>query len=371
MVPSPTAATATARNEARQWTVIEGGRRSQGAKRGETLELIQIFRGLAALLVLLYHVTHTNHFHLGYASNAFGWGHCGVDFFFVLSGFVMLYAHFEQAGRPRLAWRFLLKRAIRIYPIYWCVLAVTVFMFWTYPPTLHNMWATPSTLQPSTLRSAIFLADPRRPVVSVAWTLSYELLFYAFFTLYILCGARSFTVLSLAWCSLLVAQSTGVIHWPYPILLRPVILEFFVGCIAAVLVKRLDWKRVPGWSVVAVMAGCVGVGLAELHGLIDGYKWYALPFFLLIWIGAAYDRSTPRRYPRLLVLIGEASYAIYLIHYGMIAIFAETIDRWRPWASLAPNATLTALAVVIVAAGIAVHSWIELPLLAAARRRLR
>ena len=66
-----------------------------------TLELIQVFRGAAATMVVLYHVGSINHFYSPFLGNVFGFGHSGVDFFFILSGFIMLYVHYEAArGLP-------------------------------------------------------------------------------------------------------------------------------------------------------------------------------------------------------------------------------------------------------------------------------
>jgi exopolysaccharide production protein ExoZ len=353
------------------------------ARRG-TLQLIQVFRGAAATMVMLYHVTNVNHFHFPFLGNAFGFGHSGIDFFFVLSGFIMLYVHYEKGGHiptTRAAWRsmfvharrtgrFLAMRAIRIFPIYWCVLAVTVAAFWMYPPTADNVWAPLSTLQPKTLVQAVFLTNPDMAIVVVAWTLTYEVIFYVFFSLYILCGARAFAVLALAWCGAIGAQWNGVAPWPHPILLRPLVAEFFLGCLAAVLVKRFGPKNMSGWWVLVVVALCAAVARAELVGAIDAYRWYWAPYFLLILVGAAYDQATRRSYPRLPVLLGEASYSIYLIHYGMIALFAETIGPYRSVASKAPNITLALLALTILTAGVLVHWGVEQPLLTSARRHI-
>ncbi len=52
---------------------------------------------------------------------AFGFGHAGVDFFFVLSGFIIMHAHTADIGKPERLYRYLWRRATRIYPIYWIV----------------------------------------------------------------------------------------------------------------------------------------------------------------------------------------------------------------------------------------------------------
>src|SRR5262249_17438079 len=158
-------------------------------------------------------------------------------------------------------------------------------------------------------------------IVKVAWTLSYELVFYAFFASYFLCGAVVFSVLMLGWSVAIATQWAGLTMWPHPVLLRPIVTEFFLGCLIAVLVRQLGPRRISGWWLLLPVAVIVATARAEVLGVIDAYEWWALPCALLILVGAAYDRSTARRYPRALVLVGEASYSIYLIHYGMIVLF--------------------------------------------------
>lgn len=337
------------------------------AKTPGTLQLIQIFRGAAAVSVLLFHVSMTNHFYSPYLGNAFGWGHAGVDFFFQLSGFIMLYVHWDQAGKAGRVWRFLILRAIRIYPIYWCALAATLALYWVYPPTPANMWA-PATVDAKMLLDSVLLWDPAHPIVGPAWTLTHEVVFYLFFSLYFLVGRALFALLSLAWLGAIVAQWQGFIAWPHPVLLRLIVGEFFLGMLAAVIVRCWQPRRVSGWWVVLAIAFCMVFARAEILGAIDPYKWWAIPSFVLLVAGGLYDRASTRPQDPALLLVGDASYAIYLIHYGLIVLFAQTIGSYRAMASQAPETVLTLLAAAIVLTGVMVHVWIERPLLRAARR---
>jgi peptidoglycan/LPS O-acetylase OafA/YrhL len=340
--------------------------------RPRTLQLIQVFRGAAALMVMLYHVGMVNRFYAPFLGNVFGFGHSGIDFFFVLSGFIMLYVHYEQAGRARSTGRFLALRAARIYPIYWCVLAVTVACFWAFPQRPDWTWAPGKTLEPETLTRAIFLyRQDQDAIVPVAWTLSYELVFYLFFSVFFLAGARVFAALAALWSIAIAVQWSGVAYLgPYPVLLRPVICEFFLGCLAAWLAKRLCGLRVPGWWLVLPAALVGVVARAELVGAIDGYTWYALPYFLLILVGALYDQSTTRAFPRFPLLLGDASYSLYLVHFGSIVLASVALGWFRVEASRAPNLALAVVSVIIVAIGIVVHLMVERPILNALRRRI-
>jgi peptidoglycan/LPS O-acetylase OafA/YrhL len=183
-------------------------------------------------------------------------------------------------------------------------------------------------------------------------------------------GKRGFALLSLAWFGAIVAQWQGVISWPYPILLRLIGGDFFLGMIAAVLVKCWAPSRVSGWWVVLALALWVVFARAEILGAIDAYKWYAIPSFALLLAGGLYDQATTDTYSRPLVLIGEASYVIYLVHYGLIVLFAQTVYAYRSVADYAPEVTLTLWAVVIVLVGVLVHVAIEQPLLRLSRRVL-
>jgi peptidoglycan/LPS O-acetylase OafA/YrhL len=336
----------------------------------KTLELIQVFRGAAASLVVLYHVTRTNHFHGDWLGGAFGWGHAGVDFFFQLSGFIMLYVHWDQAGDVRRAPRFLIARVLRIYPIYWCVLALTIGMFWRHPPSPQNVWAPLNTLDPTTMLSSVLLLDPDHTIVGPAWTLTYEMAFYVFFSSFFLLPRLVFAACALCWFSAVVAQWQGWIAWPYPILLRLIVGEFFLGMLAALIVRWWSPRRVSAWWVAFGVAVWIVFARAEMTLQIDAYKWYAIPSFVLLLTGALYDHATRRTYDRVLVLIGAASYSIYLVHYGLIVLFAETVDAYRPLASVLPEVTLALLAVAIILVGILVHLWVEQPLLRFLRRRL-
>lgn len=338
----------------------------------ETLELIQVFRGLAATLVVLHHVSTSNGLYFPFLGGLVLFGHCGVDFFFILSGFIILYVHWDKAGAADEVGRFLALRATRIFPLYWCVLAVTVVCFWWFGEPPGGGWVPKSTLTADTLARAVVLyRQDFEAIVRVAWTLSYELVFYAFFAAYFLVGARPFVVLMLVWSALILLRWNGVVNLGFhPILLRPLVAEFFLGCLAAFLVRRVPLRVAAGWLLLPVGL-LAGLALAEWQMLIDGYAWWwAPPFFLLVLLGAAYDRATRRRYPRWLVLLGAASYAIYLVHLNVIALFAATLYLWRPTAYLVPNLVLCLLTLAVLGVGTAVHLIVERPLLAGARRWL-
>ncbi len=332
------------------------------------LQLIQIFRGLAATLVVFYHATTVGGTNLQvyFLNNLFHFGHCGVDFFFVLSGFIILHAHYEQAGKRGRIPAYLTARFIRIFPIYWIMMAAYLVFYWHHPernvPTLFD-W--------DTLARAFVLYDQsNEPVVPVAWTLTYELVFYLFFTLYFVVGRAIFGLMTLAWVALVFAEWAGGLRTGHLVLMRPVVLQFLVGCLAAALAHRFPPARTGRWVVLAGLL-FAAVGMAEVEEFLGEYetiRHWTIPCFLLILAAACYDKGGRRQYPKTLLLLGDASYVIYLLHYLVLLVLIEAHIA-HPWPTN-PRLPLVLYIGVTLWIGVLIHRWIERPLLGALRRRL-
>ncbi|MFL5251667.1 MAG: acyltransferase family protein [Rhodopila sp.] len=131
--------------------------------------------------------------------NAFGFGHAGVDFFFVLSGFIISYAHAADIGRPERSGRYAWRRITRIYPLYWVVTAIEV---------MSPAPDAAARLAPGHVPRSLLLPETGSPIVGVVWTLWSEMLFYLVFTLPVL--NRRFGVPLAAATLLLVSTGTLV-----------------------------------------------------------------------------------------------------------------------------------------------------------------
>jgi exopolysaccharide production protein ExoZ len=154
----------------------------------ETLSSIQALRAVAALSVLELHIT-------GNISNRPGFtvtsidnliGAAGVDLFFIISGFIMVYASEPLFGRPAGPQVFFLRRLIRIAPLYWAVSAVFIVFFLVTPNGFATTIAASNTSIGTIIASFMFLPFPRPdgamlPLLGVGWTLNYEVFFYVIF----------------------------------------------------------------------------------------------------------------------------------------------------------------------------------------------
>jgi exopolysaccharide production protein ExoZ len=293
----------------------------------ERIALIQVLRAIAALSVAVGH-TQRNAILVAAANHRefdpilLDLTEAGVDLFFVISGFVMVFASRDLFAKPGGGLVFLSRRIARIVPLYWSM--TTIF--------LTAMLVSPNLipvgrLGPAEILASYFFVPYYRPeehwmhpVYSVGWTLNYEMFFYAVFGCVIAFPVkRALMVLTAVFCTLTVA---GVIFRPAPGIFlfwsRPIILEFVMG--AWIGYVRLTEFRVTNWTAaILVLAGAAGFALQVISGIYAHGYWrplvWGLPAAAIIaaatlsnWNIAARGVWKP------MVLLGGASYALYLVH---------------------------------------------------------
>ncbi len=131
----------------------------------------------------------------------FDFGFAGVDFFFVLSGFIMIHVHAGDIGQPRMLAAYLWKRFSRIYPAYWIVLAAIVPVYFLVPSFGLGHEREPGVI----VRAIVLFPHPETHLVlGVAWTLVYEVFFYLLFGLLIL-DKRIGVLVFVGWMACLLA----------------------------------------------------------------------------------------------------------------------------------------------------------------------
>ncbi len=193
---------------------------------------VEAARGIAASLVVFYHVSRHYMYNTGEMpfGSLFLFGHAGVDFFFVLSGFIIYLIHHQDIGTPGKANRFLFRRVIRIYPIFWAAFCVACLF-----SLIGQGHLPPLNIQ--LIKDILLL--PGDSIVGVSWSLRHEILFYGFF-LILICNQLVGTVLAIAWLSLMVLSSSEQIP---DILTSKYNLQFFMGMLVAYLISNNNVKN--------------------------------------------------------------------------------------------------------------------------------
>ncbi len=332
---------------------------------------IEACRAIAAILVVFHHaganIAEPRFYGTTILAGRLEHLHVGVDFFFVLSGFIIAWVHWGDLGRPERLGRYALRRFVRIYPPYWGLLIPLVALYLLVPAL-----GQPHYRDPGNIAASFALAPyPMPPVIGVAWTLVHEILFYVLFGLVIALGARGLWLLP-AWAALiLAAQALAPLPFPVSILLSPYNLEFLLGIVAAAWLRHRAVPR-PG-----LLAGVGALAFATFALAADRLPEmpvllrlaFGLPAVLLIVGLVGLERQGRVRTPPFLVFLGGASYAIYLVHGVILAGTIHALTRLLP-ASVPPEVVLLVMAAAGVAAGCLYYRFVERPLTDALGRRL-
>ena len=236
-----------------------------GAKiSGPDLIGVHMLRGIAALAVLVHHtleetsvlIAPAQWLHVGTLVGA-----SGVDLFFVISGFIMLYTTERRFGQPGAGADFAARRLIRILPLYWlCTLLVVALAAtgWFYRSKVIT--ATDVAL-------SMTLMPTSNLIHGVGWTLQYEMYFYLLFTLAVVfCTAR----IAVVAIPLTLVAIIGLVYAALPdsparsFFTDPISLEFAYGLIIAYAFRHgvrtpIDARVLAGLGLAGlVFAACIG-----------------------------------------------------------------------------------------------------------------
>jgi exopolysaccharide production protein ExoZ len=334
-----------------------------------TITSLQAGRAVAALMVVLYHASGSifgKYFAARPVGEVFDFGYAGVDFFFVLSGFIMMHIHGQDLGRPRQLGEYLWKRCTRIYLPYWAVLLAIIPVFFVVPQFGSGQEREPPVL----LTSVLLLPHPGSFfILAVAWTLVFEMFFYLMFSSLIVSRTAGMCLFA-AWIGLIVSQYGGA-TFPWGFLTDWYNLRFLAGMGIALFLQRF---RLPAPRVCVLLGMLVFIATGVLdvyHGPLDVYgrtAGYTTGSTLIIAGLVAAEKAGTLAMPRWLTFLGDASYAIYLVHFPALSLLAKCARVVRLDAVLPGGVLFVSLALGAVGLSCAFYSFLERPLMNWAKR---
>ncbi len=353
---------------------------SPAARRGAEVRAMTGLRGVAALLVAIYHINLPDRASASALVRFVGKGYLWVDLFFVLSGFLMAlnYSHLFASGWTPRAWAdFLLRRLARVYPLYFFVTVAGIAAALGH---LAAPVATPDGAGETAAANLLLIQSwgVSGSINGAAWSLSAEWAAYLVFPALVwlaLLGRPA-----LAWAAGLMALASmaatvgltmhdGAYHSgpldAYDGTTAEPLLRclggFTLGLIACRLAQsgRLMACAAHDGTLVAAAALLTAGFIAGAHDLL------AIPLFALLVLGLYGNRGVSGRllgcWP--VHRLGVLSYSVYLLHPYLVAPHAE-LERWllsrvaAPWADAGAN--LAIYGTLLIAAALA-YRCIENP----------
>jgi exopolysaccharide production protein ExoZ len=321
-----------------------------------TLAGIQTMRGVAALSVVFGHLVTTRpDMGIGEATaNAtLGFLQSGVDVFFVISGFIISISAAEiAASNGRLgAFGFAVKRAVRIYPVYWAALAAAFF-------SSYFLTIGPSVFSDQMSLGTIFLTARENWFVPQAWSMCFEVHFYVAVAAVLLLMPKHVMEVLLVGAGVLAALHlvSSLPQVRTSVFGHPLTLEFGLGVAVGYIVKRGFsglWRASLLLSAVFFAAG-IYLKIAPGEAALSRVATYGIGSALLIYAVVA-GEIQGMRFPRPMQYLGAMSYSLYVWHFLIFKWLAAFVILPR----LPGQIQMTVWVVVVVAASAASYELIE------------
>ena len=319
---------------------------------------IQALRFIAALLVLFTHCTYYTWERLDRHFPVWQRGTRGVDIFFVISGFVMIYSG-HKLSRLSNGWKtFAERRIIRIVPIYWLLTTLKICMM-----VLASGLALHAKLSVWTAAASYLFLPARNldgkiePLLAVGWTLNFEMLFYLIFTIALYLRTNIYRFVGIVLGLLCVASLFRHSASPATFYFNAIVLEFFFGMLIARYCVR-------GIYIPEKIAFCLfGCGfflllLPSFESPLPKVLISGIPAAMMIWSAASLERFHTY-IPRAVLYLGEASYSIYLVHPFICPLPPLLMSRAHIHLPILAVAISALLGLVT---GCLVHEFIEVPI---------
>ncbi len=285
---------------------------------------IQSLRGIAALFVVISHLSFI------------GIGAFGVDIFFCISGFIMMYVTSKNTEH------FLIKRLIRIVPLYYMITIFTYILLLVFP----RMFMTTTAEFSYVIKSFFFIpyeiGDVIQPIVRVGWTINYEMFFYILFFISMKISKKYRGVICS--CLLLVLAFLGELFvLPTTFLTfycSELLIEFAFGILSFYLCEKifvfLKAKEKKSFSTflllicLAVIFAGFWLFISENNNMVVPYfsrviNWGIPAFFIFV---AAFIIGCILKMPKWLSFLGDISFSLYLLHYYPITFISRITQKY-------------------------------------------
>ncbi len=333
------------------------------------LTSLQAGRAVAAIMVVIFHLNGYFLPEVLYAGktlpDAAKMGFAGVEYFFALSGFLMVLAHAKDFGRSSRVRNFAWRRLTRIYPVYWLILLALVAAHFVLP----SMTAEGALPLQTVLANMSLLPLSEPAILEVAWTLQYEVAFYVMFATLIVSLRIGIGLLAFWFAGCVAALVVFEPAFPLSFIVSPYNFIFFAGMAAAALYKKLR----PSMAIGSVLGGTaifLSTGLSYAYAIWpygEGWSTVALGLGAALMIAglASLEHRGYFTAPKALVLTGDASYSLYLLHIPLLAVATKFVAGLGLNQLVGPFSMTVLLTIGCVAASVLFFRLVERPLVAA------
>ena len=316
------------------------------------IDSIQVLRFFAAFSVMMVHLP------------VFEFGIWGVDIFFVISGFIMMYVTENNEKF------FLLKRIFRIVPLYW-ILTLGVFaLAILVPDVLNNTTANIVHL----IKSLFFIPFDKNgaghfPILFLGWTLNFEVIFYFLFFLSLVFFKENRMIA----CSIFIIiflvlnKIFSEKNFIFETYANDIFIEFIFGMILFTIWKKYKNKISTNLSNHFI---CLAILLVSIF-ILNYYNFsrsvsYGLPSLILTVYFLFFLNHL--KFPKILVSLGDASYCIYLLHPYVIQFFYKILEI-NEYDIIIELVFTLIISIIVFIVSLLIYKFIEFPINGSLRKK--
>ncbi len=320
------------------------------------LQTLDLFRGVAALSVMLFHYTYAYRIHYGQSYSSlydFRYGYLGVQLFFIISGFVI----FLTVLQSKSVFDFLYKRVTRLYPTFLICLVITfvivsVFGLPGREKSLHTALFN-VTMIPS------FFGIPY--VDGAYWSLVPEVFFYVFMILVML-SKQLKNILIIGTIFLLISWINRFVY-SLPIQWRMALnVQWNALFFAGILFYKIKFENARKSLLIHTLIIACFITVCQMLGSLNERIIVAC-FFVLFYL-FSYDKLEWLTW-KPLIFLGLISYPMYLVHQNVGYII---LNKIKPLLGNYPFMFIGITVITVIGFSYIIHRFFEIPSLRFFRR---
>ena len=338
----------------------------------KNLQFIQTLRCIAYILIVFFYITVTycNTHHLAFLGNVFIFGGEGVDVFFILSGFIITYSNIKSIPKTADIGKFLKKRIIRIYSIYWVIISLILLLqlFLPFFYKTHFQFTITKLLNTYLLLLNYFMLN------DVNWSLTNKLFFYLLFIIALITPKKNHILLLLfIYLAFLILFST-VLDVKSPsnnfiyLLLFPINIVVLLGIDVVMSIKIFSINSSIPFLILGIVLFIDAAIFTNTDNFILNNSYnrvilYGFPSFIIILAFVKYELNNQVNIPSLFLKLSDASYSIYLFHLPLVATFFKIVFKLHITNYLLIVLLSGGLVIAVCYASIVIYNKIEMPLI--------
>lgn len=312
---------------------------------------IQFLRAFASIIVVLHHIAYKDKIFGNNILSSFTFGEIGVDIFFIISGYIMMYSTHKK---PVTATNFISNRIIRIIPLYWTLTILALIVFLILPDKVNSSGGETVILQ-----SFFLLPTDGKYLINNGWTLRYEFLFYIIFMISLFLQNKRFIAIIIIGL-LFIGQVIESNNTYLKFLTNTLLLEFLFGIFLYFFYNKYKKDNIL-LSVSLLTSSIILLFLfMENSDLIKSRAiYYGIPALLFCGAFLVLENKL-QKIKDFILPIGNSSYSLYLIHPFVLMGNSIILKKFNNESYLYDIILILSMLISSIIVGILTYKYIEL-----------